>query len=289
MALEPPVAICVPAHGDPAGLDLLLNSIDRLDYPRAQLQVIVAVDGPDAGLELCARRHGAEVVVSPHNLGSYAMRNLAVDLLRDASVVLFTDTDCVVRPDWVRAHVSALAEADLSGGAVQFMLDEPPSPAQWVDACRHLRQEHFVNRLGYAATCNLGVRREVIDGIRFDPTLRSGGDFDFGRRTQAAGYVIRYAAGAVIEHPARSSRALLKKMWRVAGGAGQLAASGASATARRDSGRGRAAAAARERGMRVSRLWLVRVALLDYACSMVYAVRVPHVILPAVRRLLRAA
>jgi len=282
---RPAVAVCVPAHGSAPGLARLLESLDALDYPRELLRVIVAIDGPDSELERVARAHADEVIVSPVNRGSYAMRNLAIGRIGAASVVLFTDSDCVVTPGWVNAHVAALGEAEMSGGPVHFTMADRPSPAEWVDSQQGLRQDHFILRLGYAATANLAVRREVLDTVRFDETLRSGGDCDFGRRAREAGFRLAYTAGAPIVHPARrTARAVLKKAWRVAGGAKVLAERGHAATDRRDPTKTRAANLARERGLPVSGAWLARAAALDYACSLVFAVRVPHVIGPKLRR-----
>ncbi|HET7530040.1 MAG TPA: glycosyltransferase [Mycobacteriales bacterium] len=281
----PRVAVCVPAYGDTAGVRTLLDSLAAVDYPRDLLHVVVAVDGPDARLEQAAAAGGATVLVLPDNRGSYAARNLALDAVGDADVVLFTDTDCAVSPQWVRAHLRALERADMSGGGVRLSADDPPAPAEWVDRARHLRQEHFVTRLHYAATCNLAVRRSVVDRLRFDESLRSGGDFEFGQRAAEAGLSIVYTPEAFITHPARATpRSVLKKVWRVAGGARDMQRAGRAATARHDPSRLRAATLARREGVRASRAWLVQVAALDYACSVAYALRVPQVVLPALRR-----
>lgn len=283
----PRVAICVPAHGSAPGLQRLLASIERVDYPRSSMRVVVAVDGPDDDLEAVAKAHADVVVVSPVNRGSYAMRNVAIQSIGDVEVVLFTDSDCVVTSEWVKAHVATLAHSEMSGGPVRFSYGHRPTPAEWVDSQQCLRQDHFILRLGFAATANLAVRREVLDTVRFDDSLRSGGDWDFGRRAAAAGFQLAYTPDAAIVHPARSTaRAVLKKTWRVAGGARVLSRRGHSATDRHDPVKGRAAVAARAQGLAVSWRWLARTAMLDYACSLVYAVRVPEVIGPKLRRTL---
>ena len=281
------VAICIPAHRSAPGLRRLLESVRRLDYPAALLQVIVAIDGANGELEEVARGYADDVVVLPVNRGSYAARNRAIERVRDASAVLFTDSDCIVDPGWVRAHLAGLANAELSGGPVRITLRSSPTPAEWLDSQHGLRQDHFVQRVGYAATANLAVRREVLDQLRFSEDLRSGGDYEFGHRARSAGYRLVYSPAAVVEHPARSTaQAVLKKCWRVSGGARDLAARGHSARNRRDASRGRAAAAARQAGVSASRGWLLRVSLLDYSCSAIYAARVPSVIAPKLRRLL---
>jgi GT2 family glycosyltransferase len=264
----------------------LLVSLDRVDYPTKSLQRIVCIDGPDPDLEATARASGATVVVLPVNGGSYAARNAAIDAVDDdVEVVLFTDTDCEVSPGWIRAHLRALQAADASGGAVRIRTATPPKPAEWVDASRHLRQQHFVETLGFAATCNVAVRRRVLDELRYDASLRSGGDFDFGQRLHAAGYRLVFNQDALVEHPARhSASAVLRKVARVAQGAAVNETRGHQASQRRDPARLPALRRARAEGVESGLAWRVQVRLLDAACSAVYARHVPEVILPAVRR-----
>jgi GT2 family glycosyltransferase len=287
--LAPRVAVCIPAHGDPVALSHVLASVRAAAHPAELLQVVVAVDGPDEALADLARAQGATIVVLPVNGGSYAARNAALDAVREGTdVVLFTDTDCEVAREWIAAHLRALRSADASGGAVRLTTSDPPSAAEWVDASRHLRQEHFVNVLGFAATCNLAVRTDVLARIRFDPTLRSGGDFDFGQRLAKAGYRLVYTADALVQHPARrSARGVLRKVSRVASGAAVNQSRGHPATGRRDPTRVPAARRAAAEGIDGGAYWRLQVRALDVACSLAYARHVPSVVLPAVRRRLR--
>lgn len=283
---QPSVAVCIPAHGAPEPLLRLLESLDEVDYPAALIQRIVCVDGPDPVLEHVARAADATVVTLAVNSGSYAARNAAIDAVApDVSVVLFTDVDCTVTAGWIRQHLQALASADASGGGVRLTTSQPPRPAEWVDAGRHLRQQHFVEVLGFAATCNLAVRREVLSTLRFDATLRSGGDFDFGQRLRAAGLTLVYSPEALVEHPARSSaRGVLRKVARVAQGAAVNQTRGHTAALRRDPTRVSALARADREGAGGGALWRAQVRGLDIACSLVYARHVPSVVVPALRR-----
>lgn len=176
----------------------------EVDWP--DLLVVVAVDGPDPVLESIALERGAKVVVLASNQGSYAARNAAIDELpQDIDIVAFTDSDCIPSTGWIREHVEALADADMSGGGIEVTLRDKPSAAEFVDRFRHLKQELYVHGDGYAATANLAVNRRVLAELRFDPRLRSGGDNDFGRRAREAGFSLVYSPGASVEHPARRS------------------------------------------------------------------------------------
>lgn len=212
----PHVGVVVPAYRETDGLRSTLDSLRRLQHD-GQVTVVVAVDGGDPVTVAVAEAAGVKVVPVIPNGGSYGARNAALrELPEDVSAVLFTDADCVVPPHWVTAHLSVLEHADLSGGDVRFTFAGPrPSPAEWVDACRHLKQQVYVERDGFAATCNLAVRMTVMREHQFDASLRTGGDAEFCRRTRGR---LVFNPDAWIEHPARNLRELRTKVTRLASG-----------------------------------------------------------------------
>ncbi|HET7530035.1 MAG TPA: glycosyltransferase [Mycobacteriales bacterium] len=259
------VAVCIPVADDADGLQTTLAAIDALGREADGVHVVVAVDGADVATVSVAQRHGATVLPLPERRGSYAARNAALDVVpAGVEVVLFTDAGCLPQPGWVSAHLDALRTAELSGGAVEVTMSARPTPAEWVDAHRNLRQQAYVDNDGFAATCNLGVRRDVADALRFDDRLRSGGDRDFGVRARAAGHRLVYTPDAPVQHPARTtSAAVLAKARRVAAGVAELPRS--SRPSRLPSRRPGLALVHRARVAGASRSpwWLLRVAWLD--------------------------
>jgi glycosyltransferase involved in cell wall biosynthesis len=265
------IAVCIPVYDEDEALRRLLASISEVDYPRDLVQVIVAVDGGDPVVRQVAESFGAKTVVLQPNQGSYAARNAAVDAI-DGPVhaVLFTDADCAVSRQWVREHLAALEHADMSGGGVRWAFSDHPSPAEWVDSIRHLHQRAYVERDRYAATCNLAVRASVLDDMRFDPTLRTGGDAEFGRRATAAGHRLVYTHDAEIRHlPRRTRRDLMTKVHRIANGVPQQHARwverGVAPSARLTRGPWRRARAA---GFDVGPVWGVRACLIDWHANL---------------------
>ena len=218
------VAVCIPVHRDATGLAATLESLVASEPP-PDLCIVVGVDGPHEQCEQVARRYNARVAVLPEQRGSYAARTAALGLLPSTvESVLFTDAGCEVLPGWVDAHSSALATSALSGGRVEVPLPVRPSPAQYVDARRNLLQETYVLKDGFAATCNLAVRRAVVDQIGFRD-VESGGDRDFCHRAAGAGFGLVYTAGAAVRHPARKSwRAILSKARRQGRGVASMSA-----------------------------------------------------------------
>lgn len=263
----PRVAVCIPAYQETEGLAATVRSVLAVDHPASHLQVVVAVDGAHPETVAVAQSAGATVVPLADNRGSYAARNAAVAAVeRPVDVLLFTDADCVVPTGWVSGHIAALREADTCGGAVRFTFRGRPTPAEFVDSVRHLQQEGYVKRDGFAVTCNLGVRTEVYDALSFDESMRTGGDADFGRRARTAGYTIAYSEDAYLGHPARFTDAeVMTKVKRIAAGVeGQRLrweARNRPVTKRLNRGVWKRA---REAGYDVSWWWGVHASLLDW-------------------------
>lgn len=282
----PRVAVCIPAHGASESLVRLLASLDHVNHPPERLQVVVAVDGPDRALEEAAAAHGATVAVLPVNRGSYAARNAAVARCIDrADLVLFTDADTEVDPWWISAHCHALSGADLSAGRIDMVFSGSPTPAEVVDASRHLNQRLLVEALGHGATANLAVRAGVLRDLRFDERLRSGGDRDFCNRAVAAGFRIVYTDGATVRHPSRrSAGSVLRKVDRVARGYADLRARGRLEPPRVAFRRPSALAVARRRWPDRSWAWKAQVFALDQLCNAVWVRRTPGRLVPALRR-----
>lgn len=272
MTDAPRVAICIPAYDETDRLRRLLTSIEALEHPADRIQVIVAVDGSDPAVLAAAREFDVLALPVQPNGGSYTARNAAIEAIDGpVDVVLFTDADCEVEPGWVGAHLLALQDCDLSGGGVRFTFTRRPSPAEWVDSIRHLQQELYVSRDGFAATCNLAVRWAVLEHQRFDAAMRTGGDAAFCRRATTAGFRLAYTPAALVAHEARRTRRdLMTKIHRIANGMPaqreRMRERGAPKRARLNRGAYRLA---RRAGLEVGWLWGLEACLLNYHATRV--------------------
>ena len=264
------VGICVPVHTEAPALRTTVLGIERARRRAASAgvltQLVVVVDGGAVACSELGASYAERTVELPKRRGSYAARNAGIDaLVPFADFVLFTDAGCIVDESWVIEHVEALRSAPLSGGAVEVPLPSRPTPAAFVDASRNLRQQAYVEQAGYAATCNLGVRADVLRDLRFDENLRSGGDRKFCHEAARLGYSIAYAANALVVHPPRlTRREVVTKARRVGHGVAQLPPWSAPAEVPAPRfGFGLARSHHASEGL-VGRWWAVRVAAIDY-------------------------
>ena len=95
-----------------------------------------------------------------------------------------------------------------------------PNIWEYFDAAGKLNQKSYVEGAGFGATANLFVRRGMFKEYgMFLSELKSGGDYEFGRRLTQLGEVLLYAETSLVYHPARFTfRDKLAKSKRVAKG-----------------------------------------------------------------------
>jgi glycosyltransferase involved in cell wall biosynthesis len=218
------VSVIVPVRNRAAGLRALLDALAAQTL--RDHEVVIVDDASTDATAAVAEAAGARVVRAPRRGGAYVARNLGLDAAH-AEVLAFTDADCRPEPDWLERGLAALEGADLVAGHVELPLRERPSTAELIDAARHLHQERNA-AYGFGATANLFARRSAFERAgRFDESLSTGGDLEFGLRSRVAGLRLVYAADAVVEHePRRTGREVARKAARLGRGRAALAAAG---------------------------------------------------------------
>jgi glycosyltransferase involved in cell wall biosynthesis len=143
--------------------------------------------------------------------GVAAARNAALAAAR-APYLAMVDADDVVAPGWLAAMVAALDDAPLVAGALEIDRLNP----EWVRGTRGraltLGPGSFAGIVPFAHSCNLGVRRDLVDRIGpFDETIEAGEDVEFSYRAWRDGVEPGYAAAAVVHYRYRTT---LGALWR---------------------------------------------------------------------------
>jgi GT2 family glycosyltransferase len=115
-----------------------------------------------------------------------------------APLVAFTDDDCTPQPEWLAAHLAALADADVSQGVTV-----PDPSGRFGPFSRSLT----VLEEGLYPTCNVAYRRATLDAVGgFDETYHlSCEDTDLAYRAKAMGARTAFTPGAVVHHEVHRS------------------------------------------------------------------------------------
>ena len=136
----------------------------------------------------------SDLVDASNAIGPGGTRNAGVAAAQ-GDLLAFCDADDVVHPGWLAAHVSALAEADVSAGVFDYwsLNGQPtPSPVKYAPPPALA----LFGFLPAAGSGNLAIRRSAFEDIGgFTPELMTGEDFDLSWRAQLAGYRLRRERG----------------------------------------------------------------------------------------------
>jgi len=215
----PRVSVIVPTYRDWDRLGLLMSSLAAQDCPPGGFEVIVvnndSGEAPPATLALPPNAR----MLTEGRKGAYAARNAGLAVAK-GEILLFTDSDCVADAGWVReaaAFLDARPNVSRLGGRIDLAPSADPTVADVYEAAFAFPQERYV-AAGWAPTANMGTRRLVLEAVGpFDDAHYSGGDKEWGLRTEAAGFGIGYADRAAVTHPPRTASEILRKRRRIAG------------------------------------------------------------------------
>jgi len=211
---DPVVSVIVPVRNGGNDVRELLEMLAVQTLPRDAFEIVVGDDGSTDGIcDGLATEDGRVRIVPGPPRNSYAARNRAVRVSR-GRVLAFCDADCRPEPAWLERGLAGLERADLVAGRIRFIVPEPRTVWTLVDMDGTKDHQRQVE-LGTAETANLFLRRELYDAVGgFDDSLPEHGDFDFVKRSVAAGAELVYDEAAVVWHPARvRARSFLRALW----------------------------------------------------------------------------
>jgi len=212
-ARPPRISVVICAYNAERTMDACLASLRRLRYP--DYEVIIVDDGSTDRTRAIALAYPEMRTVSQENRGLSVARNVGCELAT-GEIVAYTDSDCVVDPDWLTHLAFTFARGFVAVGGPNL----PPPEDGRVPACvaaapggpTHVLLDDEVAE--HIPGCNMAFRREVLVGIGgFDPIHRAAGDdVDMCWRLQNAGHPIGFSPAALVWHFRRNTiRAYLQQ------------------------------------------------------------------------------
>jgi cellulose synthase/poly-beta-1,6-N-acetylglucosamine synthase-like glycosyltransferase len=116
--VTPSVAIVLAAHNEAAGIGAKLDNVLSLDYPRDQLEVIIASDGCNDGTDEIVRRFEDPRIrlLSLPRCGKAAALNAAANAAR-MEILVFSDANSMYALDALQALVRPFADPAVGGVA----------------------------------------------------------------------------------------------------------------------------------------------------------------------------
>ncbi len=218
----PVVSVVIPVYNDTERLLLCLAALEAQTYPRNRVEVIVVDNGSSVPVAEALGQHaGCVVLLTEARPGGFYARNAGIERA-SGEILAFTDADCVPDPAWLTSIVRAIGGGRVTAaGRIDVFPREGANPtaSERFDMLWGFPQHLFVAD-GYGASANLAMPRAVFDEVGpLSTHLLSDGDQEWCQRAGRLGVPMRYAAEAVVRHPARRTlRQHMTKTRRIAGG-----------------------------------------------------------------------
>lgn len=217
-------SVIIPTYNGGELLRACLKSIERLNFPKQDFEVIVVDNNSTDNTKAIIAEFPFKYVSEHETQSSYAARNAGVAAAQ-GKLLAFTDSDCEVHPDWL-SHIVDAASRNPKAGCIAGEIEPFPGATlveRFSDKIGLLRQRgplsgwHFKP---YAQTANASFRRDVFDRIGlFDGHVRSGGDATFAwRMLDNTDYEIVFVPQAIVYHHHRTDLPALWSQFRRYGG-----------------------------------------------------------------------
>lgn len=223
------VSVIVPVYNSQNYLKKCLKSLDNQTYPKELYEVIVVDNGSEEDIKSVVNQFAQAKYAYESQPGSYVARNKGISIA-SGEIIAFTDADCTPALDWLKKGSIEFLQTEncgLVGGNIELFFKDSSSltSVEVYESIEYgFNQKKLINEEHFCQSANLFTSKKVIDHVGlFNPSLKSGGDREWGIRVYEKGYEQVYAEDALIKHPARRSwNQLYKRVTRINGGTHDL-------------------------------------------------------------------
>lgn len=203
----PLVSVIVPIYNAEAVLPTLLDSLSQLDYPKDRLEILlVNNNSSDRTAELLAATPYTIILETIPGAGT--ARNAGIRRAT-GEFLAFTDSDCVVDPNWLIDLLAGFTSPTIGAVAGTIKPYELNHPVECYEALQlddpgHRAQHIF---LPTAVTANTMYRADVFRRVGLFPERTGGEETDLNWRMQAqTEYRICFLSeGGLIRHRYRAN------------------------------------------------------------------------------------
>ncbi|MCP8307151.1 MAG: glycosyltransferase [archaeon] len=202
----PSVSIIIPTLNSERVIEGCLESIGNLTYPKEKLEVIVADGHSKDRTVKIAKDHGAKVVYE--NVGTRGGAcNFGVTE-SNGEILVFTDDDCIVEPDWINKIVERFVKVSIDGlGGIDLT---PPNSSPF-ERVAGLIEEYWrkdevrsFSALFRIKGCNSAYRKSTLIKVGlFDPYLPYNEETELNLKLVNSGYTILYDPTIYVWHRRR--------------------------------------------------------------------------------------
>jgi len=226
----PSVTVIVPVRNGEQTIQPLLESLQKLDYDKNKVEVIVVDGNSTDRTQKIVKKYPVKLVIEKQK-GLNLARNIGIKS-GNGEIVAFTDSDCIVPSNWITKIVENFKDPKVScvGGSTKSLDNDFVS--QYADNSIVRLMPLFRKReeldkvkpfFRHPAGCNMAFRRKVTEEVGyFDEEIQYGFDeVEFVDRVCKAGYKMVLDPKVSVWHKHRSTFGdLLKQNFQYGKGSG---------------------------------------------------------------------
>ena len=213
------ISIIVPVYNEEKNIRSLIERLLDLNFPRNKYEVIV-VDNNSKDNTSEIIKELQVIYLCEKKQSSYAARNKGIKESK-GDILAFIDGDCIASKEWLKEGIKPIAngEADLVGGKVEFYFSKEKTASELYDSITNMQIEDNIRERNVAKTANLFAKKEIFNKIGLFPDyVKSGGDVQWTNKATRKSFSLVYAPKAIVMHPARPLKSLIKKQHSVGKG-----------------------------------------------------------------------
>ncbi len=203
----PRVSVVICAYNAERTMDACLASLRGLRYP--DYEVVIVNDGSTDSTRAISEHYPEFILINQENRGLSVARNVGA-ARATGEIVAYTDSDCVVDPDWLSYLVDKFVEGGfVAVGGPNFPPPEDSAVAAYVAASPGGPTHVLLNDeiAEHIPGCNMAFTKRALDEVGgFEPIFAAAGDdVDLCWRLQNKGHVIGFSPAATVWHFRRNT------------------------------------------------------------------------------------
>ena len=213
------ISVIIPAYNAERTLPYTLRALQNQTLPRDLYEIIVVDDSSTDGTAAVAREFGVRYRIQ-NKEGPAAARNLGVRASR-GEIILFTDSDCIPKEDWIEKMVKPFEDPQVAGVMGRYLTrqKEPCARFTQLEFEERFRIIRNFDRIDLVPSFAAAFRRPVFEevgGFDCHYPLANNEDVELSYKIASRGYKMVFADDAVVyhRHPASWKKFLHVKFFR---------------------------------------------------------------------------
>ena len=207
----PKVSVVICAYDAERTMDACLASLEKITYPH--YEVVIVNDGSRDATQAISERYVAGnprlfTLINQPNKGLSVARNVGMEA-STGEIIAYTDSDCVVDPDWLTYLVYKFQAGFVAVGGPNFPPPEDSAVAAYVAASPGGPTHVLLNDevAEHIPGCNMAFQKRALEEVGgFQPIFTAAGDdVDLCWRLQNQGHVIGFSPSAMVWHFRRNT------------------------------------------------------------------------------------